>query len=145
MTFGSVEELEQYIISKIPTAVEISMKDVNQIMQYGLENFYGSYSPEMYSRTGALKSSLKPPEVMATGRGAIGRDKYDSSGMSYSTGAKPSGDAVLNTAMAGGHGVFGLKVAAVTTPVWSFVEGMVGSQIDGIVKHGLTAAGLPVK
>lgn len=144
MTFKSVDEIKRYIVNKIPTAVEIAMKDVWKIMDEGLEGFYGEYHPTWYDRTNQLRTSLVDPEVVANGNGAVGRLYYNAGRMSYSTGAQPSGELVLSTAMMGGHGAYGLKVIK-GTPVWSKVYVNVASQINDIVKRALVSSGLPVR
>ena len=144
MTFKSIADLKQYIILRMHPAITQAMDEVYNILDEAIKGFYSDYDPHMYHRTRQLLHSLVRPEIVSTGNGYIGRVYFDGGKMSYWTGAKPSGQQVLETAMAGGHGATGLKVIG-GTPVWSPAYSKIMAEIEPIIRSALIAAGIPIK
>lgn len=145
MTFKSIAELEQYVISHSKVAIETAQEKVFKIMEDVLLQFYEEYDPVMYDRTYQLLSCCVKTGVKSTGNEVVAEVYFDGGMMNYITGSRPSGQQVLDAALWGLHGASGLAVADFFgTPIGQESLNRITSQIYPILKSELQAAGIPV-
>ena len=140
----TIDEIQKDINSKLPNAVVIAQEEVYTIMDNVLKQFYGEFTPDMYERTYQLLSSCVKSSVRSSGNNAEADVYFDSGMLSYSTGAKPSGDAVIGAANIGMHGALGLHMEAGSTRLLPDSEAAVARYIMPILKDALIQAGIPV-
>lgn len=145
MTFHSVEELKQYILSRSQNALQKATEQVYQIINRFVKEFYAEYSPSMYDRTYQLYQSLVKTDVEVSGNGCTAYVYFDFSSLVYMTGSQPSGSQVMNAAAYGGHGAEGLHVIAGGTGIWSEPMQILSTEAIEILKRMLIAEGIPIK
>lgn len=145
MTFHSIEELKQYILSRSQNALQKATEQVYQIINRFVKEFYAEYSPSMYDRTYQLYQSLVKTDVEVSGNGCTAYVYFDFSSLVYMTGSKPSGSQVMNAAAYGGHGAEGLHVIAGGTGIWSEPMQILSTEAIEILKRMLIAEGIPIK
>ncbi len=145
MTFHSVEELKQYILSRSQNALQKATEQVYQIINRFVKEFYAEYSPSMYDRTYQLYQSLVKTDVEVSGNGCTAYVYFDFSSLVYMTGSRPSGSQVMNAAAYGGHGAEGLHVIAGGTGIWSEPMQILSTEAIEILKRMLIAEGIPIK
>lgn len=162
MTFDSLDELKNHILSQSQVAIELAQEKVANIINHFLTEYYREFEPEVYVRTYQLLRSLIKSDVTYTGNGWVAEIYFDISALDYSTRVVPaqfswaSGDNtyhrqpwtdantawVLNTAMTGGspHGGY-----AGGTAIWTESMKILNKQAIKILKEKLIAAGVPVR
>lgn len=162
MTFDSLDELKNHILSQSQVAIELAQEKVANIINHFLTEYYREFEPEVYVRTYQLLRSLIKSDVAYTGNGWVAEIYFDISALDYSTRVVPaqfswaSGDNtyhrqpwtdantawVLNTAMTGGspHGGY-----AGGTAIWTESMKILNKQAIKILKEKLIAAGVPVR
>lgn len=145
MTFHSIEELKQYILSRSQNALQKVTEQVYQIINRFVKEFYAEYSPSMYDRTYQLYQSLVKTDVEVSGNGCTAYVYFDFSSLVYMTGSRPSGSQVMNAAAYGGHGAEGLHVIAGGTGIWSEPMQILSTEAIEILKRMLIAEGIPIK
>lgn len=145
MTFHSIEELKQYILSRSQNALQKATEQVYQIINRFVKEFYAEYSPSMYDRTYQLYQSLVKTDVEVSGNGCTAYVYFDFSSLVYMTGSQPSGSQVMNAAAYGGHGAEGLHVIAGGTGIWSEPMQILNTEAIEILKRMLIAEGIPIK
>lgn len=145
MTFHSIEELKQYILSHSQNALQKATEQVYQIINRFVKEFYAEYSPSMYDRTYQLYQSLVKTDVEVSGNGCTAYVYFDFSSLVYMTGSRPSGSQVMNAAAYGGHGAEGLHVIAGGTGIWSEPMQILSTEAIEILKRMLIAEGIPIK
>lgn len=145
MTFHSIEELKQYILSRSQNALQKATEQVYQIINRFVKEFYAEYSPSMYDRTYQLYQSLVKTDVEVSGNGCTAYVYFDFSSLVYMTGSQPSGSQVMNAAAYGGHGAEGLHVIAGGTGIWSEPMQILSIEAIEILKRMLIAEGIPIK
>lgn len=145
MTFHSIEELKQYILSRSQNALQKATEQVYQIINRFVKEFYAEYSPSMYDRTYQLYQSLVKTDVEVSGNGCTAYVYFDFSSLVYMTGSQPSGSQVMNAAAYGGHGAEGLHVIAGSTGIWSEPMQILSTEAIEILKRMLIAEGIPIK
>ena len=145
MTFHSIEELKQYILSHSQNALQKATEQVYQIINRFVKEFYAEYSPSMYDRTYQLYQSLVKTDVEVSGNGCTAYVYFDFSSLVYMTGSRPSGSQVMNAAAYGGHGAEGLHVIAGGTGIWSEPMRILSTEAIEILKRMLIAEGIPIK
>lgn len=145
MTFHSIEELKQYILSHSQNALQKATEQVYQIINRFVKEFYAEYSPSMYDRTYQLYQSLVKTDVEVSGNGCTAYVYFDFSSLVYMTGSQPSGSQVMNAAAYGGHGAEGLHVIAGGTGIWSEPMQILSTEAIEILKRMLIAEGIPIK
>ena len=145
MTFHSIEELKQYILSRSQNALQKATEQVYQIINRFVKEFYAEYSPSMYDRTYQLYQSLVKTDVEVSGNGCTAYVYFDFSSLVYMTGSQPSGSQVMNAAAYGGHGAEGLHVIAGCTGIWSEPMQILSTEAIEILKRMLIAEGIPIK
>jgi len=118
-----IENIEKKLLAACLGAMDEVEYKVHNEFSKNLDNFYGSYTPAEYIRTGALRGSLNTTGVKSTGNGAEAEVYFTTP--SYQTGWVPlqsgdygwaewSGQKVLDNAMDGSHGGW-----AHSAPIWS--------------------------
>ena len=145
MTFHSIEELKQYILSRSQNALQKATEQVYQIINRFVKEFYAEYSPSMYDRTYQLYQSLVKTDVEVSENGCTAYIYFDFSSLVYMTGSQPSGLQVMNAAAYGGHGAEGLHVIAGGTGIWSEPMQILSTEAIEILKRMLIAEGIPIK
>ena len=162
MTFDSLDELKNYILTKSQVAIEMAQEKVSMIINHFLTEYYREFEPEVYVRTYQLLRSLIKSDVQYTGNGWVAEVYFDIGALDYSTRVVPSqfswasgnntyhrqpwddGNTawVLNTAMTGGlpHGGY-----AGGTAIWTESMKVLDKQAIKILKEKLIAAGIPIR
>lgn len=162
MTFNSLDELKNYILSRSQVAIEQAQEKVAMIINHFLTEYYREFEPEVYVRTYQLLRSLIKSDVKCTGNGWYAEVYFDLSALDYSTRVVPaqfawaSGDNtyhrqpwnggntawVLGTAMTGGlpHGGY-----TGGTAIWTESMKVLNKEAIKILKEKLIAAGVPVR
>ena len=149
MAFSNEAALKAALVAACTNAVAEVEGKVHEELYYGLNQYYGEFTPAEYIRTGALMGSLETTGVMPTGNGASAEVYFSTP--SYKQGLMPlqhthehgrygwatwTGDKVLETAMNGSHGGY-----AGGTPIWDTSMANLGD-IKGLLIQALKAQGL---
>lgn len=140
----TIAEIRSDLIAKVPRAVAIAEDEIAQIIENVLATFYASYSPVLYERTFQLLHSCVKSGVYGGGGHAEARIYLDSSMMSYSSGASPSGASVMAAANVGKHGAMGLRMVGSGPALSSECESTVDAQAMNILLSAILAAGIPI-
>lgn len=162
MTFDSLDELKNYILTKSQVAIELAQEKVAMIINHFLTEYYREFEPEVYVRTYQLLRSLIKSDVQYTGNGWVAEVYFDIGALDYATRVVPAqfswassnntyhrqpwdgGNTawVLETAMTGGlpHGGY-----AGGTAIWTESMKILDKQAIKILKEKLIAAGVPVR
>ena len=92
MTFNSMEELKNYILSKSQSAVRVAQEEVYGIIHKFVKQYYSEYDPSVYERTYQLLRSLVKTDVISTGNGWEAQIYFDIGALDYTikTFTKPS-------------------------------------------------------
>lgn len=161
MTFNSMKELENYILSHSKVAIEAAQRRVFDVIDRFLKQFYSEYSPVLYHRTEQLMKSLVKSDIKSTGNGWIAEVYFDLSKLDYSVKTlegigtwgntykrndwtKANDAWVLETAMIGSapHGGY---VPAEGKPIWTESLKVLNQEAINILKQELIEAGIPIK
>lgn len=149
MAFSNEAALKAALIAACTNAVAEVEGKVHEELYYGLNQYYGEFTPAEYIRTGALMGSLDRTGVHQTGNGASAEVFFNTP--SYKQGLMPlqhsfetgrygwatwTGEKVLDTAMNGSHGGY-----ASGTPIWEDSMSRLGD-IKGLLMQALKAQGL---
>ena len=146
MTFNSISELENYILSRMQDAIVQSQEKIYRILDEFVKKFYNEYEPVMYiERTYKLYHSLVKSEIVSTGKGYKAYVYFDYTSLIYTTGANPSGLQVVTAAAYGGHGAEGLKVVKSGVGIWNKPISILQTEAYEILKQSLIDAGIPIK
>lgn len=147
MVFKNEKQLKAFLLQKCKNALIKSQAQVYQIIDRFIKEFYVDYSPEMYERTYQLYRSLVKSDIKLTGNGYEAYVYFDLDSLDYVTGAKPSGEQVLDAAAYGGHGAEGLKVVSGNSgvSVWNTPKEMLDAHAIEILKRMLISEGVPIK
>lgn len=162
MTFNSMDELRNYILTQSQVAVEKARDKIAMVINHFLTQYYKEFEPDVYIRTYQLLCSLIKSDVKFTNNGWVAEVYFDLDALDYSKRIVPprfsgvsenntfhrqgwtkaNDEWVLETAMTGGkpHGGY-----AAGTAIWT--ESMKVLSQDGIelLKQELIKAGIPVK
>lgn len=169
MTFKTVKELEDYIKKQAELALIMAQEEVYRIVQSFVDEYYSSYAPQVYERTGQLYRSLVRGEIKASTNGYKAyvyfdlekldysmkrltkwRDSsgqymnpfnYDTSSDGWFKNSGYSNEKTLESAMKGLHG--GLDVN--TSPIWSNSLNEINRNIIPIFKKYLKQNRIPIK
>ena len=154
MTFNSMEELKNYILSCSKEAIEMAQIRVFDIIDKFLERFYSEYTPVLYERTRQLLHSLVTTDIKSTGNGWVAEVYFDASlmdhsikglqgiGMWYNKGW--SEEKILETAMIGEHPHGGWPTTN-ETQIWTESMKVLNKDAINILKQELINAGIPVR
>lgn len=165
MTFNSIDELKNYILSRSKVAIEQAKEKVYDKIAEFLFKFYEEFEPDVYVRTYQLLCSLVKTDVKSTGNGWVAEVYFDLGALNYSKRIVPQGqpwssyakpentfhkenwgkenDAwVLETAMTGAlpHGGY-----AGGTAIWTESMKILNAEKRSLLKNALIDAGIPVK
>lgn len=124
-----------------------SQEKIYQILDMFVKEFYSDYDPVMYERTYQLYRSLVKTDVYLIRNGYEAEVYFDLSSLNYITGAKPSGEQVMDAAAYGGHGADGLRVVSGKSgaDIWNGVIPVLSTEAINILKEELIAQGVPIR
>ena len=146
MVFKSESELRNFLLSKCQNALIKTQEQIYQIINRFVKEFYAEFSPEMYERTYQLYCSLVKSNIISTGNGYEAEVYFDLSSLDYVTGARPSGEQVMQAAEYGRHGAMGLAVADFKgTSIWHEPLEILNAEAINILKKMLISEGVPIK
>ena len=167
MTFKSVAELEQYILSKMQSAIIKAQEQIYQVIDRFVKEYYAEYTPEVYERTYQLYRSLVKSEIIHTGKGYKANVYFDLTNLDYQVkrltkwkdeygyrnpfnnayspngiflNPKGSAEKVMQSAAHGSHG--GYKNG---TAIWDESIAVLNTEAYEILKRMLKESGVPVK
>lgn len=149
MTFDSVDELKNYILSRSAIAIRYAQVEIFNIIDKFLMQYYSEFSPVVYERTQQLLHSLVKSDIKSTGDGWIAEVYFDVGLLDYSIKyingiAVPnkgwSEEKTLSAAAHGSHGGWTSGTAVFDDPL----KILDAKAIDILKKH-LIAAGIPIK
>ena len=83
MTFNSMEELKNYILSKSQIAIRVAQEEVYGIIHKFVKQYYSEYDPSVYERTYQLLRSLVKTDVISTGNGWEAQIYFDIGALDY--------------------------------------------------------------
>lgn len=145
MVFKNEKQLENFLLQKCKVALERSQNQVYKIIDLYLNRFYADYDPILYERTYKLLHSLVKSNVRPEGKGFVAEVYFDLDYL-YTTGAKPSGEQVMDAAAYGGHGAKGLKIVnGGGEDVWFTPLEILDAEAIEILESMLRAEGIPLK
>jgi hypothetical protein len=99
----------------------------------------------MYERTYKLLHSLVKSGIRQVGNELVAEVYFDLDYL-YNTGAKPSGEQVMNVAAYGGHGAENLRVVnSGGEDAWFTPLEILDAEAINILKNMLIAEGIPIK
>lgn len=147
MVFKNEKQLKEFLLAKCKNALIKSQQQVYQIIDRFVKEFYADYSPEMYERTYQLYRSLVKSDIKFTGNGYEAYVYFDLDSLDYTTGAKPTGEQVMDAAVYGGHGADGLRVVSGNSGVgiWNDPKEILNTEAINILKRMLISEGIPIK
>lgn len=153
MVFKNEKQLEAFILKKSRLALMKAQDKVYSIIQNFVRQFYNEYSPELYDRTYQLLRSLVQSRIVSDGKGYKAEIYFNIDGLRYATGAKPTGEQVMEAASQGAHGAMGrangvdLKYVSsgAGTGVWDDPIMYLDAEAINILKSMLIAEGIPIK
>lgn len=165
MTFNSIDELKNYLLSQSGVAIKIAQERIFKIIEDFLLKFYEEFSPEVYVRTYQLLCSLVKTGITSTGNGWTAEVYVDIGSLNYSNRIVPQGqpwsdyakpentyhredwsDAntewVVETAMTGSEPHGGYSGG---TAIWTESMEEINRDLIKILRQSLIDAGIPVK
>lgn len=165
MTFKSIEELKNYILSQSGVAIKATQDKIAMIINHFLTEYYREFEPEVYVRTYQLLCSLIKSDVVQTPNGWYAEVYFDLDALDYATRVVPQGQPwssyassdntyhrndwtkendewVLKTAMTGSHPHGGY---ATGTAIWDKSLNILNKDAINILKEKLIQAGIPVR
>ena len=147
MIFKSERELESFLLKRSRLALMSAQDKVYGIIKNFLYMYYADYSPSEYHRTYQLLQSLVQSRIVSKGKGYEAEIYFDIDGLSYDTGACPSGEQVMAAAAVGLHGAAGLNVENGNSGVsaWKDPIQVLDAEAIGILKSMLISAGIPIR
>ena len=130
MTLSAIRE---DLLQKSVTAVDYALFLITEDLTQFIGQYYGSYSPKLYNRTGTLPNTprISQPATM-TGSGAKGQVELNT-GLGYSTGTW-SMSQVISSAEAGLHGGYPYGGSV---PFWTLASALMQTRVN----EGCGAAG----
>lgn len=165
MTFKSIEELKNYILSQSGAAIKAAQEKIANIINHFLTEYYREFDPEVYVRTEQLLRSLIKSDVISTPNGWYAEVYFDLDALDYSTRVVPQGQSwssyassdntyhrenwtkendewVLKTAMTGSrpHGGY-----ATGTAIWNESMNVLSKEGIAILREKLMQAGVPIR
>ena len=115
----NIAELQTAIMKEIQKAMLVSEKKALADMYEETGGFYTGGEPKMYQRTGALGDTPKTTAQTVSGN-EVSFEAYLDQGHVYSTGKRPTMNAVLHLANEGSYP--GLRPAVGRTQFWDRAE-----------------------
>ena len=152
MTFGSIDALKSYILTKNYNAIKIAQERIYLIINRFVKEYYSEFDPTFYERTYQLFRSLVKTNVVMSGDKVVAEVYFDLDALDYHmkkiNGVEVpnknwSEEKTLHEAMVGGtHG--GYK-APKNTEIWNESLSVLKREAYHILKKSLIDAGVPVK
>lgn len=153
MIFKNQKQIEKFLLDKSRLALMNAQDKVYSIIKQFVRQFYSEYDPIKYERTYQLLESLVQSRIISDGKGYKAEIYFDVDGLRYVTGAKPSGEQVMEAAEQGMHGAIGqsngvdLKYidSGAGTGVWNDPKMYLDSEAINILVDMLRDEGISVK
>lgn len=150
MVFKNEAELKKFLLSKCQNALMKAQGQVYQIIDRFVKEFYAEYIPDVsnggYERTYQLFHSLVKSDIIPTSNGYKAEVYFDLSSLDYVTGARPSGEQVMQAAEWGRHGAMGLAVADFKgTSIWHEPLEILDAEAINTLKRMLISEGIPIR
>ena len=152
MVFKNEKQLKDFLMAKCKNALIKSQEQVYQIIDRFIKEFYADYSPELYERTYQLYRSLVKSDIVPVGNGFEAQVYFDLDSLDYVTGARPSGEQVMEAAKQGWHGAVGsvgdVELKYVPTEGvsdWNEPKEILNAEAINILERMLKAEGIPIK
>ena len=146
MIFKNEKELEKFLMKKCRQALLKAQDKVYGIIKQFVYKFYAEYDPVVYERTYQLLKSLVQSRIVSDGKGYKVEVYFNLDSLNYTTGAKPSGEQVMQAAEWGRHGAMGLAVADFKgTSIWHEPLAKLDAEAISILVDMLRAEGIPIK
>lgn len=146
MVFKNEKQLKDFLLKKCKVALAATQEKVYKIVDMHVQRFYADYDPVMYERTYQLMHSLVKSNIHSNGNGYEAEVYFDLGSIGYDTGAKPSGEQVMNVAAIGGHGADGLRVVYFQgADAWNTPLDILDLEAINILVQELRLAGIPIK
>ena len=149
MTFNSLDELKNYILSHSKYAIQKAQEQAYQVVNRFVKEYYSEFSPAVYERTYQLFRSLVKTDVKSTDNGWVAEVYFDLDALDYHM-KRINGVEVpnkgwsemktLEAAMAGSHGGY-----TDATPIWDYSIAVLSQEMYHILKRMLIDAGIPVR
>lgn len=149
MTFNSMDELKNYILSKSEVAIKLAQEEVYKIIDKFVKQYYEEYTPEVYERTYQLYRSLVKSDIKSDGNGWVAEVYFDLGALDYHikmlNGKEypNKGWSEQKTLSSAAHGHHGGKFAG--TAIWDDPMIEFWKTKSDILKMALLDAGIPVK
>lgn len=156
MTFKSIEEFKNHILTKSEPAIRIAQDKITMIINHFLTQFYNEYDPTVYVRTEQLLRSLTKKRVVSTPNGWKAEVYFDIDALDYHIHTMKvkdkiytyedkngwSNEQILDNTMTGSlpHGG-----AAGGTAIWNESVKALNFDAVDILKGELIKAGIPIK
>lgn len=152
MTFNSMNELKNYILTRSQVAIERAQERILMIINHFLSEYYHEFDPVVYERTYQLLRSLIKSDVKYTGDGWEAEVYFDATLLDYSMKLVNgnfvpnengwTGEQVLTTAMTGDkpHGGY-----AQGTQIWNESLKILNKSTYKFLKQMLIESGVPIK
>ena len=154
MTFNSMDELKNYILSHSRVAIEQAHEIIYGKIAEFLFKFYDEYEPSLYQRTLELLNSCVKDEVKSTGNGWVAEVYFDASKMNHSIKTLQgigswankgwSEEQILETVLEGDYPHGGYELAK-GKPIWEPILNMLDAEAIDTLKQELIDAGIPVR
>ena len=146
MVFKNEQQLKSFLLAKCKNALIKSQEQVYQIIDRFVKEFYVEFTPELYERTYQLYRSLVKSDIVQDGNGYKAEVYFDLSSLDYVTGARPSGEQVMQAAEYGRHGAMGLAFANFKgTLIWYEPKEILNAEAINILVRMLKSEGIHIK
>lgn len=149
MTFNSLDDIRNYVISKSRDALQKATEQVYQVIDRFVKEYYAEFSPEVYERTYQLYRSLVKSNIVSTGNGWKAYVYFDIDQLDYAM-KKINGREIPNrgwseekTLSAAAHGSHGGAVSG--TALWDDSMTILNAEAINILKRMLINSGIPLK
>ena len=149
MTFNSLDDIRNYVISKSRDALQKATEQVYQVIDRFVKEYYAEFSPEVYERTYQLYRSLVKSNIVSTGNGWKAYVYFDIDQLDYAM-KKINGREIPNrgwseekTLSAAAHGSHGGYTSG--TALWDDSMAILNAEAINILKRMLINSGIPLK
>lgn len=149
MVFSSVNELKQYILSRMQPAIIKAQEQIYQVIDKFIKQYYAEFSPSMYERTYQLYRSLVKSDIISTGDGYEAHVYFDLDALDYAmknihgVQVPNKGWSEEKTLMAAAHGSHGGYTSG--TAIYDQPIALLKTEGYEILKRMLISEGIPIK
>ena len=151
MVFKSIEELKDYILFHIQSAILKSQEQIYQIIDRFIKEYYAEFTPEMDERTYQLYKSLVKSDIIVTNNECKAHVYFDIDALDYAmktiggklvsnTNKGWSEEEIFLTAAHGSHGGY-----VKGTAIWDTPLNIINTEAYNILKRMLISEGIPLK